>query len=105
MNIYHVKRGDTLPSIVAQLLDADNNPIDLTGTIVILIARSGTRVIQKQCVINNALTGQVLVHLDTSETSYTGHYHAEFEITYLFGNEKLTVPNDGYFSIIITEDL
>jgi len=105
MNIYHVKRGDTLPSIVAQLLDADNNPIDLTGTIVILIARSGTRTIQKPCVITNALTGHVAVHLDISETTHSGHYHAEFEITHLFGDEKLTVPNDGYFSIIITEDL
>ena len=103
--VFYAKRNDTLPSLVAQLLDADNNPIDLTNTTVMLIARSGTRVIQRPCVITNALMAWVAVHFDEGETHHSGPYRAEFEITYLFGGDKLTVPNDGYFSIIITEDL
>lgn len=102
--IYYIKQNDTLPSLVAQLMDSDGE-IDLTGATVMLIARSGTRMITKPCVINNPLIGLISVHLDESETSHCGHYRAEFEITYIFGGEKLTVPNDGYFDIIITEDL
>ena len=101
--VYYIKRNDTLPALDAQLTDA-NGVIDLTWTTVRLIARSGVREIIKPCEITVAAQGRVTVRFDPSDTTHTGHYHAEFEITIL-GSEKLTVHNDGYFSIIITEDL
>lgn len=100
---YSIKRGDTWPAITAQLLH-QGNPINLSGAIVRLVARSANVTIQRQATITNDLTGRVQCVLLPEDTAVAGHYHAEFEITFV-GGEKTTVPNNDYFSLLIIEDL
>lgn len=42
--------------------------------------------------------------LSAADVNASGHFHAEFEVTFA-GGEVTTVPNDGYFSLVMIGDL
>ena len=100
---YTIKRGDTWPIISAQLLH-QGAAINLLGASVRLVARSGTKRIDRPAVVTNALEGRVTCALTAADVIVAGHYHAEFEVTFA-GGEVTTVPNDGYFSLVFIGDL
>lgn len=100
-----IKKNDTLPWLRAILRQGNNDPIDLTtADSVKFLAKSGDKVISKSAAIIDALSGIVEVVWSPADTDTAGQFKCEFEITWDPGYIQ-TVPNDGYFQMVITEDL
>jgi hypothetical protein len=103
---FTIKRGDTLPSIRASLLDGSREPIDLTAASVRFIMRpaaGGSPTINQAATVTDAVGGGVLYAWGSDDTATPGEYLAEWEIA--FGTAKLTVPNGGYLRVLIVGDL
>lgn len=105
---YIIKKGDTLPWLRATLRQGNGDPIDLTDAEVIkFIAKSkGTppKVINKTVLVIDAASGLIEVSWSSSDTDTAATFDCEFEITWDPGFLQ-TVPNDGYFTIVISPDL
>jgi hypothetical protein len=102
-----MKKNDTLPWLRATLRQGNAEPIDLTeADIVKFIAKSQgvTKLITKTALIVDAVSGLVEVRFAASDTDVAGTFDCEFEITWEPGYLQ-TVPNDGYFNIVIVQDL
>jgi len=106
-DVFSIKRHDRLPELKATLVDADGNPIPLTGASVKLHVRAAgaaTVKLDKPCNIIDDVNGVVSYPWDAGETDDAGDYDAEFEIT--FSDDRvLTVPNDEDFTVRILEDI
>lgn len=112
---WEIKHHDTAPDYVAALTDdvgaANTPPIDLTSaTSVDFIMRSAdvpdtdTPKVKAACTIVDAANGIVSYHWGASDTDTVGDFNIEFEIAWSDGTTQ-TVPNDGYNTITVTEDL
>ncbi len=101
-----MKRGDTRTAIKAALLDADGNPVELTGATVrfVVAGLSDGKTMDRQADIVNPADGHVLVVFEPGDTDQAGMYRAEFEATFGDGRKE-TYPNDGYITIEIMPDL
>lgn len=60
--------------------------------------------IRKVANITNASAGQVECWFEAADTSMSGSFRAEFEITFI-GGERATVPNNDYFKVLIIDDI
>lgn len=100
-----IKRNDTVPSLEAQLIDADGSPVnlDMCGVKLHMFNNCSTR-ITKNATIVDIMQGRVRVDWEDSDTAVAGVYKCEFEIIFT-DSSVLTVPNDGYFLISITPDI
>ena len=105
------KQNDTRPFIDRTLQQTVNGSTTIialtTASAVKLIARftgSTTAKINASCAIASAAGGVVRYTLLAADTDTTGNLDAEYEITWNDGGVE-TVPNDGYFSIEIVDDL
>lgn len=97
---FTIKRGDTLPSVVATLSD-QNGAINLTSAASVkFIAKSAAYTITGTCVITTPAYGVVTYNWGTSDTANAGDYQMEWEITWSAGVVE-TVPNDGYKTLTI----
>lgn len=112
---FYIKRNDGRPDLIAELLNPNGTPIDLTLATSVtfkmygpLASRAPTLRINKLVTILSAANGQIKHVWDPAspalETSVEGEFEGEFEILWSDGN-KQTVPNGGYVAIIVTEDL
>lgn len=108
---FTIKRNDTRPILVRQLLDGSDVPIPLgTAAAVRLVMRiSGAAtgdppLFKKTCVITNAAQGIVEYRWVAADTATPGSYEAEFEIDWGGGNTE-TVPNDSFVSVTVKGDL
>lgn len=103
---FYIKRNDTAPSLEAQLIDADGNPInlDMCGVRFIMQDGFGRVNINRPATIIDAAQGRVQVDWQEGDTSVAGVMRCEFEIVFTDGS-VMTVPNDGYFMIQIVEEL
>jgi hypothetical protein len=106
---HKIKRGDTLKALVASLT-LGNTPIDLTGATVRFIMRPRfttppVAVINRSADVLLVTEGRVSYQWQAGDTAQPGRYAAEFEITYTATGRKLTVPNDGYISVVVTGDI
>jgi hypothetical protein len=107
-----IKRHDTKPIYAAQLLDqagtVNEAPINLTNATSVKFimnnASTGTNITNANCAITAAATGQVTYAWDSDDTATSGTYNVEFEIHWNDGTIE-TVPNQGYNTVIITDDL
>lgn len=101
---FTIKQNDTWPPLVAILSNQDG-PIDLTTAAQVKMYLRGTTVtINGTCSITNAAAGEVTYTWAVGDLAVNGNYDGEFEITWASG-KKETVPNDGYFSFTILDDL
>lgn len=103
---YQIKQNDTLPSVEAELLNADNSVINLTGCTVrfLLATAPGETPKGGAAVITSALQGKVRYDWAASDTAEVGEFLGEFQIT--FGDGRiLTVPNGSYIEIEVVSDL
>ena len=101
-----IKQGDTYPPLRAYLQMVTGKAIRLSGASVKLIAldEKGTSKINKAVTIVDEEKGYVEYKWVTADTSLPGEYKAEFEVTQQDGS-IVTVPNDGYFTINISNEL
>jgi hypothetical protein len=109
---FKIKNGDTAPAYVVDLQDdVDTTPaaINLTSaTSVTLKMRehgtTGAPVLDEPMTITTAASGRCTYEWQTGDTDNTGTYDVEFEILWNDGTIE-TVPNDGYLTVEITDDL
>jgi hypothetical protein len=109
---FSIKNGDTAPAYVVDLQDdVDSTPvaINLTSATSVtfkmrLTGTTGAPAITQAMTVTDAANGRVTYEWQTGDTDTPGTYDAEFEILWTDGTIE-TVPNDGYLTIIVTDDL
>jgi hypothetical protein len=109
---FYIKNGDTSPAYVVDLQDdVDSTPaaIDLTDATSVtfkmrLASTTGAPAVDAAMDITTAASGRVTYEWQTGDTDTPGTYEAEFEILWTDGTIE-TVPNQGYMSIVVTDDL
>lgn len=106
---FFIKQGDTKPSLVATLVDEDEQALDLSAAIavkfyMILSAESTPKVNGSAATIVLAEGG--IVHYDWSinDTNTPGDYDAEFEVEWSDGT-KTTFPNFRFLKIRILKSI
>ena len=101
---FSIKQNDTRPILKAQLLDAEELPVNLTAAAIEFHMRvypAGTTKIAAGSVsINDATQGKVRA----SDTNTADTYEAEFEVTFSDGTIQ-TFPNDTQATVKITDDI
>ncbi len=106
-----LKKGDTVPVRELELQeensDGDRVPIDLTGSSVEFFVydnQNGDLLIDEGTVnIVDSVNGLIEYEWEDGDTQRTGVHKGEFVVKYADG--ELTVPNDGFIPVKITEDL
>ena len=94
---FHLKTGDTLPVLEAQLFAPDGTPLNLQGMQVRF--RMG-RYVDAPAEIVDGSEGRVRYRWRPGDTDVPGTHKAEFVVTTL-GGDVQTVPNSGYLTIAI----
>ena len=104
---YWIKKGDTTPAIASTLLDADGNPVNLTGATVRFIMRkkgaSSAKVNAAATVVTPA-AGTVSYSWQSADTDTASRYEAEWEVTFS-GGAKQTFPNSSHLIVEVLRDL
>jgi hypothetical protein len=104
-----VKQGDTSPSVLRTLQDADGNGVNLTDADVVFNMRrihgDQTPVIEAGDVtVVDTAAGDVSFDWLPGDTDEAGGFYGEFEVTFSDGSVE-TFPNDGYVRIAIVAEL
>ncbi len=104
---FRIKTNDTSPKLAVTLEDALGNPVGLAGC----AARFHMKAFGASSLKVDALadiydedSGIVDYAWQAGDTDTAGTYYGEIEVTYA-DNTVETFPNNGYFTIIITQDL
>ena len=106
---FNIKKGDTIPKLVATLVDEDEVVIDLTNaaSVKFLMIDPGTTAVK----VNAAATilapptdGRVEYPWIGADTDTKGDYDGEFEVTWA-GGGKTTFPNFRFLRIRIKADI
>tara|TARA_R110000803_G_scaffold61660_1_gene121617 strand:- start:254 stop:577 length:324 start_codon:yes stop_codon:yes gene_type:complete len=104
---FYIKQDDTTPSMRADLKNGSGDAVDLINTTVRLHMRaigSTVATIDAAAVVISEAGGTVQYDWVAGDTSATGSYQVEFEVTYSDGTVE-TFPNDGYIRVQILEDI
>ncbi len=110
MEYYVIKRGDTRPPLRYQCLNDDGSPANLTGATVRfkmrLAGAAASPKVNAVATIVDAPAGVVSYGSPwpTADTDTVGDYLAEFEATWS-PTESETFPDDGFFAVLIGEDI
>jgi len=106
MEIFKIKRNDTLPAISAVLQNSDNEAIDLSdGSVWFNMGNLTTysSYISGICVITGSTTGNVEYQwVGSVDTGSVGVYWAEFEFQRT--GSRMSFPSDHSLQIQIFED-
>lgn len=103
---FSIKQNDTSPSLQATLKDSAQNPVDLTGAVVMFHMKSvdGAVKVDRQMTITNASGGVVQYDWQTGDTDTVGTYYVEFEVTYADASIE-TFPNNGNIAVSVVREL
>jgi len=104
---FRIKTNDTSPKLAVTLEDANSVPVNISGANVRfhMKAFGATSLkIDAPMTITNATGGIVQYSWVATDTNTAGTYYGEVEVTYSDSTVE-TFPNNGYFTIIIKEDL
>ena len=105
---FRIKTNDTSPKLAVTLEDANSNPINITGANGVrfhMKAFGATSLkVDAPMTVTSASGGIVQYPWVGADTNTAGTYYGEVEVTYA-DNTIETFPNNGYFTIIIKEDL
>jgi hypothetical protein len=107
MSTFYIKQNDTAPSIQMTLTDPAGDPVDLTSaaSVNFHMKEAGQSIkIEGAATIVDANLGTVKYDWAAGDTDTPGTYQCEVEITYSDSTVQ-TVPNDGYGTVIVTEEL
>ena len=104
---FKIKTNDSSPKLTVDLEDAAGNAIGLAGCSAQfhMKAYGATKLkVDAAADITDEDNGRVEYTWSSGDTDTAGTYYGEIEITY--GDATVeTFPNNGYFTIIIQEDL
>lgn len=104
---FRIKTNDTGPVLSVTLTDANGNGIGLAGASARfhMKAFGATSLkIDQPATITDDVNGVVKYDWVVGDTDTAGTYYGEIEV--LYGDATVeTFPNNGYFTIIIKEDL
>jgi len=104
---FRIKTNDTGPVLSVTLTDANGNGIGLAGASARfhMKAFGATSLkVDAPATIIDGVNGVVKYDWVAGDTDTAGTYYGEIEVTY--GDATVeTFPNNGYFTIIIKEDL
>lgn len=100
MERFTIKRGDTSPSIVFDLI-SDGAAVDLTNAAVKFIMAGKVSAV---AAIEDPVAGTVRYDWQAADTAVPGVFNAEFEVTYPGGKVE-TFPNAEYIQVEILADL
>ena len=113
-NKFYLKKGDTYPDFLVQLLDEDDVPIDLTGaTVLVKISEpgAGNLLISETATVVTPQTGndigKVFYVWQAGNTDIVGTYKAEWQVTFSNG-KKATFPrgdNPDLFNEVIIQEV
>jgi hypothetical protein len=106
---FTIKRGDTSPFLIAQLVNA-NGPLNLTGSTVTLrfwpssccSLPPASEVREGVCTLFNAIRGTVIYQWQPGDTAESGVFEMEFQVESLSG-ARFTAPNDGTLELVIVD--
>jgi BppU N-terminal domain len=104
---FHLKQGDRLPALSATLQTLAGVAVNLTGGTVrfLMRAKRGDPLkVDAAAVIVDAAAGTVRYDWGATDSDTVGVYQGEFEYSDA-GGKKETFPNDGYFTVVITDDI
>lgn len=107
MSYFNIKRGDTSPSILANLISGDGGAANLTGATVRFHMRAQgaqTAIVAAPAIIVSGTSGQVRYDWQPADTATAGRFEAEWQVTYADGTIE-TFPNNGVEQIRITPDI
>ena len=106
MSDFIIKQNDTFPAIRAQVIQADDSPVNLSGALVrfIMVDSDGEVVIDEPAEIVEAPEGRIKYAWQQGNTEVVGDYRGEFEATFATG-EIVTMPNYTYIYIRIFKEL
>lgn len=102
---FTIKANDTYPPIELTLTD-QAGAIDLTtADVVRLLLKSATlSIVTGPVTIVDAVAGKISYTWEADDLLQVGAYRGEVEITWDPGVIE-TIPNDGYFTVDVLEDL
>jgi len=103
--MFHLKRGDTGPSLQGSIVDDEGNAVNITGASVQFHMRqrgSGSVKVDKPATISNASEGDVIYNWEVEDTNEAGIFEIEWEVTFSDGTVE-TFPNQGFNVIRIHE--
>lgn len=105
---FRIKTNDTSPKLAVTLEDANGNAIDIIGNNGVrfhMKAFGATSLkVDAPMTVRDAEIGAVQYPWVASDTDTAGTYYGEVEVTYA-DNTVETFPNNGYFTVIVKEDL
>jgi len=105
---FYIKENDTRPAITANLTDANDAAVNLTGATVKFNMRvdpaGATKVSLGAATIEDAEAGQVSYPWTTSDTDTADDYEAEFQVTFA-GGAVQTFPGRNWIAVHIIDDI
>ena len=103
---FQIKQGALFPSIDAVAMDADDNPLNLSGAQSVIFAFRSLRDMQVhtgQAVMVDSSTGHLRYNWATGDTEVYGMMEAQFNVIYANGMQKF--PTDRYLNINVSPSL
>ena len=105
---FYIKENDTRPAITANLTDANDAAVNLTGATVAFSMRvepAGTTKISLQPAnVTDSEAGQVSYNFTTSDTDTPADFEAEFQVTFA-GGAVQTFPGRNWIFVHIIDDI
>ena len=105
---FRIKTNDTSPKLSVTLTDALGTPIGLAGCAARFhmkaFGASSLKIDAVADIDEDFDSGVVEYSWQAGDTDTAGTYYGEIEVTY-GDNTVETFPNNGYFTVIIKEDL
>ncbi len=105
---FFIKQNDTSPILQANLKDANENAVDVTGAAITFKMRpvsSSTATINSAAAIIDGEAGSVKYEWQSGDTATAGSYFAEFQVVFAGGGQTETFPNSEYIQITILHDI
>ena len=105
---FYIKKDDTRPAIIANLTDANDAAVNLTGASVKFNMRvdpaGSIKINLGTAIIENAEAGQVSYPWTSANTDTADDYEAEFEVSFAGGGVQ-TFPGRNWIAVHVVDDI
>ena len=105
---FYIKKDDTRPAIIANLTDANDAAVNLTGAAVKFNMRvdpaGSVKINLGSAIIEDAEAGQVSYPWTSSDTDTADDYEAEFQVTFV-GGAVQTFPGRNWIAVHVIDDI
>ena len=104
---FYIKQNDTRPAIIANLTDANDAAVNLTGATVkfnMRVEPAGATKVSAGATIEDAEAGQVSYSWIEANTDTADDYEAEFEVSFAGGGVQ-TFPGRNWIAVHVVDDI